>query len=116
MRFAHASSQELEAARAQGRVVWYDFEVGDDVPLLFGLVGVSEAVTQQPAHWVTRRAFSVVVFPDGTTMFSFDGRSLTSATIAARWTIGLEADDHGPTGALLVFIGERQDMPAELRH
>src|SRR5688500_15864055 len=76
VRFAHSSMQEIEAARGQNQVIWYDFEAGDEVPLMFGLVGVSEAISPQPARWVARRAFSVVVFPDGTTMFSFDGRSL----------------------------------------
>lgn len=114
VRFAHTTVQELDAARSQGRVVWYDFEAGDDVPLVFGLVGVSEAVSE-PVHWVARRPFSVVVFPDGTTMFSFDGQSLTSATLAARWSVALDADEGGARAALLVFIGERSDMPPELQ-
>jgi hypothetical protein len=116
VRFAHSSMQEIEAARSDGRVIWYDFEAGDEVPLMFGLVGVSEAISPQPARWVARRAFSVVVFPDGTTMFSFDGHSLTNATFAARWSIGLDADAQGPSGAILLFIGEQQDLPAELQH
>lgn len=115
VRFARAIRSELEAARAQGRVVWYDFEAGDQVPVVFGLVGVSEAFAQQATPWVARRAFSVVVFPDGTTMFSFDGQTLTSSTFAARWSLGLDADANGPNAAILVFIGQPQDMPPELR-
>jgi hypothetical protein len=115
VRFARASSSEIEAARNSGQVVWYDFEAGDEVPLEFGLLGVSEAITDQPTRMIAQRPFSIVVFPDGRTMFSFDGSSLTSPRVAARWSIALGSDDRGGRAGLLLFIGQPQDVPQELR-
>lgn len=115
VRFARASHTEIQAAANSGEVVWYDFEAGDEVPLRFGLIGVSQAVTEQPTRMVAQRAFSIVMFPDGRMMFSFDGSSLTSPQIAARWTIALDSDESGGQGGLLLFIGEPQDLPPELR-
>lgn len=115
VRFAHATRTEIEAARGRGQVVWYDFEAGDEVPLAFGLFGVSEAVTDHPTRMVARRPFSIVVFPSGETMFSFDGRSLTSPAYAARWSVALDADEAGGRMGMLVFIGLPGDLPPELR-
>lgn len=115
VRFARASAAEIEAARDSGQVVWYDFDAGDEVPLEFGLIGVSEALTEQPARMVARRPFSIVMFPDGRTYFSFDGRSLTSPQMAARWSIALGSDANGGRAGLLLFIGQPGDLPPELR-
>jgi hypothetical protein len=83
--------------------------------MIFGLIGVSSAMSEQPTRWVTRRAFSVVVFPDGNTMFSFDGRSLVPGEIAVRWDMALGAGPEGGRAALLLFIGEAEDMPADVQ-
>lgn len=115
VRFAQASRAEIEAAQHGDRVVWYDFEAGDDVPLAFGLVGVAEALTDQPQRMVAQRPFSIVVFPDGRTMFSFDGSSLVDPRMAARWSIALGSDDNGGRAALILFIGLPGDLPEELR-
>lgn len=115
VRFAHASASEIEAARASGEVVWYDFEAGDEVPLQFGLLGVSQAMTDQPTRMVAQRPFSIVMFPDGRTMFSFDGTSLTRPEQAARWSIALGSDQNGGRAGLILFIGQPRDMPEELR-
>ncbi len=96
-------------------MVWYDFEAGDEVPLAFGLVGVSQAVTEQPARMVAQRPFSIVVFPDGRTMFSFDGAHLTDPRVAARWSIALGSDAQGGRAAVILFIGRREDMPQEMQ-
>lgn len=115
LRFAHASANEIEEAQRSGEVVWYDFEPGDEVPMIFGLVGVSSAMSEQPTRWVTRRAFSVVVFPDGNTLFSFDGRHLVPGEAAVRWDMALGAGPEGGRAALLLFIGEAQDLPETLQ-
>lgn len=115
VRFAHASQSEIEAARESGQVVWYDFEAGDEVPLQFGLLGVSQAMTESPTRMIAQRPFSIVMFPDGRTMFSFDGSSLTRPEQAARWSIVLGSDPNGGRAGLVLFIGQRQDMPDELR-
>lgn len=115
VRFAHASHAEIQAAHQGQQPVWYDFEAGDEVPLAFGLIGVSQAITEQPTRMIARRPFSIVVFPGGQTMFSFDGQTLTSPEYAARWSIGLDSDERGGSAALLVFIGQPDDMPAELQ-
>jgi len=115
VRFAHASAAEIDAARASGEVVWYEFEAGDEVPLQFGLIGVSEAVTDQPVRMVAQRPFAIVIFPDGRTMFSFDGSSLTSPVQAARWSIALGSDAQGGRAGLLLYIGRPGDVPRELR-
>lgn len=115
VRFADATQSQIEAAQQSGDVVWYDFEAGDEVPMIMGLVGVSAAVTEQPTRWIARRAFSVVVFPDGRTLFSFDGRRLVPGEIAVRWNLALGAGPEGGRAALLLFIGEEQDVPVELR-
>ena len=115
VRFAQASQAAIETARSSGQVVWYDFEAGDEVPIMFGLIGVSEAISEQPSRMVARRPFSIVIFPDGSTMFSFDGRSLTSPQVAARWSIALDADAEGGRAGLLLFIGEHEDLPEGLR-
>jgi hypothetical protein len=97
-------------------VVWYDFEPGDDVPIVLGLIGIAEAVSQPPARMVARRHFSIVMFPDGRTYFSFDGRRLIDGTHLARWTMGLEpTDEGGGVAVLLMFIGQQQDMPDQQR-
>jgi hypothetical protein len=115
VRFARASAGEIHAAEQSGQVVWYDFDVGDEVPLVFGLVGVSEAFTDPPARMVAQRPFSIVVFPDGRTMFSFDGHSLTSGQMAARWSMALGTENDRGRAALILYIGRPQDIPPELR-
>lgn len=115
VRFASASRGAIEAAQSSGQVVWYDFERGDEVPLDFVFVGVGRAVTEQPMRMVASRAFSIVVFPDGRTMFSFDGSSLVSAQLASRWSVALDADEQGGRAGFLLFIGQQEDLPAELR-
>lgn len=115
VRFAEASSAEIENAQRSGEIIWYDFEPGDSVPIVFGLVGVSEAVSETPVRWVARRRFSVVVYPDGRTLFSFDGRRLVPGNIAAAWSLGLGAGEQGGEATLLLFIGEQQDLPRELQ-
>ncbi|MCA9576190.1 MAG: hypothetical protein KC668_12170 [Myxococcales bacterium] len=115
VRFAQASAADLHAAQQSGQVVWYDFEPGDDVPIVLGVIGMAEAVSQPPARLVARRHFSIVLFPDGRTFFSFDGRHLVDPTHLARWTIGLEPNDDTGSGVavLLMFIGQAQDMPSD---
>ncbi len=115
VRFATASASEIEAADASGQAVWYDFEAGDQVPLQMGLLGVAEAVTEQPIRMVAQRPFSIVVFPDGRTAFSFDGSSLVSARTVARWSIGLGTDGERGRAAIVLFIGQAQDVPPELQ-
>ena len=115
VRFARASASEIEAARESGQVVWFDFEAGDEVPLEFGLLGVGEGVTEQPTRMVAQRPFSIVIFPDGRTMFSFDGSSLTSPQMAARWSIALGTDGQRGRVGLVLFIGRPQDMPQQVR-
>lgn len=115
VRFAHASGAEIEAAQGSGQVVWYDFEAGDDVPFGLGLLGIAEAVTEEPVRMVARRDFSIVMFPDGRTMFSFDGRSLVSSQSVARWSIALGAHEGQARGVIVLVLGRRQDLPEELR-
>ena len=114
VRFASATASQIEAARASGSAVWFDFEAGDAVPLELGVLGVMRAATDPPVRMVAARAFSIVIFPDGSTMFSFDGRSLEPAN-SARWAIGLDADARGPHAAIVLFIGAPGDMPSALR-
>jgi hypothetical protein len=64
---------------------------------------------------VAQRPFSIVVFPSGQTMFSFDGTSLVDPRMAARWSIALGADDSGGRAVLVLFIGLPGDLPEELR-
>lgn len=106
---------QIQEAEQSGQVVWYDFEAGDEVPLEFGLLGVAQAVTDQPVRMVAQRPFSIVVFPDGRTMFSFDGQSLTSGNQAARWSVALGSDERGGRAAMILFIGQQQDLPPQLR-
>ncbi len=115
LRFARASQAQIEEAQRSRQVVWYDFEAGDEVPLEFGLLGVSEAIADAPIRMVAQRPFSIVLFPDGRTAFSFDGRSLRAAQTTARWNIALGADENGGRATLVLFIGEEQDIPRELR-
>lgn len=110
VRFARASPSEIQAAQNSGQVVWYDFEAGDEVPLEFGLIGVADAETEQPTRMIARRPFSIVIFPDGRTYFSFDGGTLTNPQMAARWTVALGADDQRGRAAFLLFIGQQQDL------
>ena len=104
VRFAQASAADLHAAQQSGQVVWYDFEPGDDVPIVLGVIGMAEAVSQPPARLVARRHFSIVLFPDGRTFFSFDGRHLVDPTHLARWTIGLEPNDDTGSGVAVLLI------------
>ncbi len=115
VRLARASPSQIEAAANSGQAVWYDFEAGDDVPLEFGLLGVSRAVTDQPIRMVAQRPFSIVILPGGQTYFSFDGHSLTPANQAARWSMAIGSDESGGRAALILFIGQRQDLPQELQ-
>lgn len=64
---------------------------------------------------VAQRPFSVVVFPNGRTLFSFDGHTLTSGDQAARWSSLLGSSETGGRAGLLLFVGRQQDLPAELR-
>jgi|GEM_PF-3061420 len=114
VRFARTNAAEIAAARATGDVIWYDFAQGDEVPLALGVLGVMEAVTEPPIRMVAKRAFSIVVFPNGNTMFSFDGQSLEPPT-AARWAIGLEAENDRPGATIVMFIGQPSDMPPAAR-
>lgn len=114
VRLAHAPPSEINAAQESGQPVWYDFEPGDEVPLQFGLLGVAEAITDQPIRMVARRRFSIVVLPGGQTMFSFEGGDLVGAN-AARWNIALGADEQGGRAALVLMLGREQDVPEQLR-
>lgn len=111
IRFAQASAVDIRAAAESDQIVWYDFEPGDEVPIVLGLVGMAAAVSEPPARMVARRHFSIVVFPDGRTFFSFDGEHLIHGEQLARWTIGLEPAGEGGAAVLLMFIGQPQDMP-----
>lgn len=108
VRFARASSGEIEAARSSGEVVWYDFQAGDEVPMSLGLLGVAEAVTEQPVRMVAQRPFSIIVYPNGTTAFSFDGSSVVSGQTSARWSIALGSDENGGRAALVLLLGPHQ--------
>lgn len=116
VRFALASGEEIRAAQASGETVWYDFEPGDDVPLRLGLVGVATAIGDQPTRMIAQRSFSIVVFPNGGTAFSFDGQTLLAPAAVARWAIALGAEEGGRgEAAIVLFIGEAADVPSELR-
>lgn len=115
VRFATASSAEIQAARESNGVVWYDFEAGDEVPIRLGILGVAEAVTDPPIRLVTQRPFSVVVLPNGQTYFSFDRRRTVMSNMATRWTIGMIPGDNGGEVALITFIGLPQDLPQALQ-
>lgn len=115
LRFAQASAVDIRAAAESGQIIWYDFEPGDEVPMILGLVGMAEAISEPPARMVAKRHFSIVVFPDGRTFFSFDGEHLVRGEQLARWTIGLEPAGAGGGAVLLMFVGQPQDMPQEMR-
>lgn len=115
VRFARAAPEEIHTAESSGEVVWYDFEPGDEVPMAFGLLGVAEAVTETPVRFIAQRPFSIVVFPNGDTLFSFDGHSLMSGMYAARWSIALGAGPEGGRAAILLYVGNPNDVPADLR-
>ncbi len=115
VRFSQASAADLEAAAQSNQIIWYDFEPGDEVPIILGLVGIAQAVSEPPARMIARRHFSIVVFPDGRTFFSFDGERLVSGEQLARWNITLEPAGQGGGAVLLMFIGQAQDMPEGMR-
>ncbi|HJK91810.1 MAG TPA: hypothetical protein RMH85_11445 [Polyangiaceae bacterium LLY-WYZ-15_(1-7)] len=116
VRFAHATATQLQALQDE-EVVWYDFQPGDEVPMVFGLLGVASAGTGDgPIPMVARRPFSIVVFRDGRTRMSFDGEHLWGGDFG-KWGVVLhpnEATGRGELG-LLLFMGRPQDMPEELR-
>ena len=108
VRFARASASEIDAARESGQLVWYDFEAGDEVPMSLGLLGVAEAITEQPVRMVAQRPFSILIYPDGRTAFSFDGSAVVSGQTSARWSIALGSDENGGRAALVLFLGPHQ--------
>ena len=111
VRMAHASATEIEAAQATNGPVFYDFEPGDRVPILLGVMGLFEAFAEPAPTLIARRQFSVVIYPNGNTFFSIEGGRLMSANALARWGLAFEGTPSGGQAALVLLVGRAEDMP-----
>lgn len=113
IRFAQASSAQIQSAQNED-VVWYEFRAGDRVPMIFVLQGIVKAEAETPVFLEATRDFWVVVYKDGRQFFSFDGAHLYRGELG-KFGLFLAATEEGPASAVMLFIGQRADMPAELR-
>jgi hypothetical protein len=114
IRFATASEAQLKAAELED-MVWYEFRRGDEVPIAFMLVGVTEGITPEAIHARATRTFYLVVRKHGPPMFSFDGEHLVEHDAGkAAITLGRTRDGTNQVG-VVVFLGQEQDMPPELK-
>lgn len=113
IRFAQATTAQIQAVQNE-EVVWYEFRTGDRVPMIFILQGIVKAEANAPVTLEATRDFWVVVFQDGRQFFSFDGQNLYRGELG-KFGLFLAGTDEGPASAIMLFIGQRQGMPAELR-
>lgn len=114
VRLASATAVEIETAQHSGDPVWYDFEPGDQVPMLLGVVGLFDAAASPPPVMIARRRFSVVIYPNGNTFFSIEGGGLISANQLGRWAIGFGAGPNGRGAAeMILMVGRPQDVPRD---
>ena len=113
IRFAQATSAQLQSAQNE-EVVWYEFHAGDEVPMVFVLRGIVEADAPQAISLRATRDFQVVVFQDGRQFFSFDGRHLFQGELG-KFGLFLTSNEGRPMTGVMLFIGQREVMPAELR-
>lgn len=112
IRYAHASADELAAAEKEP-VVWYEFQPGDEVPVVFGFLGMAEMGSDR-MRMVVKRPFWIVVFEDGRTEFSFDGETLDPQPFS-RWGMLIGRGENRGSTAVLMYIGPASEAPAELR-
>lgn len=113
IRYVHASPQQLAAAENED-VVWYEFQPGDEGPIGFLFLGMAE-IAPTEVRMVVQRQFWIVVFKDGRTMFSFDGRRLQQNPFS-RWGMLIGRGEHRGSMALLMYVGPQNEAPAQLRH
>lgn len=113
VRVAHASAAEMNAHK-DAKVVWYEFQKGDVVPMKFALIGMVQAEGPNDMKLVATRPFYVVTFKDGRTMFSFDGKKLVAEPFA-KWAMLVGPGEQRGETAFLLYVGRRDEMPEQLR-
>ena len=114
IRFVTATEADLRAADTED-LVWLEFRKGDEVPVGFLLVGVVEGVSQPPVHARASRTFYLVLSKHGPPRFSFDGKTILDHNAGrAAIALGRAKDEKNQVG-VVVFLGNPEDAPPELK-
>lgn len=112
VRYAQASQEELASAEKEP-VVWYEFQPGDEFPVMFVFAGMGQMGGEE-IPFVVKRPFWVVVFEDGRSEISFDGETFDPNPFS-RWAMMIgRGESRGNTGFLL-YVGPAGEAPAELQ-
>ncbi len=110
--FATASPEALAAAEKEP-VVWYEFKPGDELPVMFGFIGMAEMGSDE-LPLVVKRPFWIVAFEDGRTSFSFDGKTLISNPFS-RWGMLLGTGEERGKMAVIMYVGPANEAPEQLK-
>jgi len=112
IRYVQATPEQLAAVEGE-RMVWYEFQPGDEVPMGFAFLGMAE-MGSDSLRMRVQRPFWIVVFESGRTSFSFDGRTLVDNPFS-RWGMMIGRGEQRGTTALLMYVGPANEAPAALR-
>lgn len=115
VRFADVTEASLAELESEDNV-WFEFEPGDEIPMVFVLTGMAEAATDAPIRFVAKRKFWIVQSRKTEKQYySFDGKTVVTGD-EARYSIMLGYDAAlGPSLGVLLFVGEDSDLPDELK-
>jgi len=112
VRYVQATPEQLASVEGE-RVVWYEFQTGDQVPMGFAFLGMAE-MGSNDLRMTVRRPFWIVVFQSGRTSFSFDGRHLEDNPFS-RWGMVIGRGEQRGSAGLLMYVGPANEAPAALR-
>jgi hypothetical protein len=107
--FVSATEAQIDESRT--KETWFEFHIGDEVPLAMLYSGVLESKT--PIVVRAARPFWLIVTPNQPTRFSFDGKTSESSFGKAGVIVG-HAKGTNFVG-LAVYIGKPEDMPPEMK-
>ena len=105
------SATEAQIQESRTKETWFEFHVGDEVPLAMLYMGVLESKT--PVIVKAVRPFWLIVTPIQPTRFSFDGKSVEVSFGKAGVLVGHEKGTNFV--GLAVYIGKPEDMPPEMK-
>ena len=108
--YARATPQDLASVENQA-TVWYEFKVGDQVPMSFVFIGMAEMAANN-LRMVVKRHFFIVRHNDRQ-FFSFDGRTLVQNPFS-RWGMVIGRGQDRGNAAVMMYVGPANEAPRDL--
>ncbi|MCA9628948.1 MAG: hypothetical protein KC766_14815 [Myxococcales bacterium] len=106
IRVATATAQQLADAEQEDHV-WYEFQQGDVIPVVFAFLGVSEGGARQPVVFRAKQHFWFVTSKNGPMQISFDGKTFADQrAIQSMIAVVPRKDGQGGQLGWIIYMGE----------